>query len=57
MFQFSAQNNFYIILSLYVEGHMQKSLSLNFMCPVGFQASKIWMFFWKIYCAASREVF
>ena len=44
------QNNFYIVLNSYVEGHVKKNSILNFMSSVGFQASKIWMFFWKIYC-------
>ena len=56
MFLLSAQNNFYIILSSCVEGHVQKNSSLNFMSPVGFQASEVWMFFYKIYCAASLEI-
>ena len=56
MFLLSAQNNFYIILSSYVEGHVQKDSSLNFMSSVGFQASKMWMIFWKIYCKASLEI-
>ena len=49
MFLLSAQNNFYIILSSYVEGLVQKNSSLNFMSSVGFQVSKIWMFFWKLF--------
>ena len=48
MFLLSAQKIFYIILSSYVEGHVQKNSSLNFMSPVGFQASKIWNFLRKI---------
>ena len=47
MFLLSAQNNFYVTLSSYVEEHVKKSSSLNLMSSVGFQASKIWMFFWK----------
>ena len=47
MFLLSAQNNFYIILSSYVEGHEQINSSQNFMSLVGFQASNIWMFFFK----------
>ena len=47
MFLLNAQNNFYIILSSYVEGHVQKNSSLNFMSAVGFQASEIWIFFGK----------
>ena len=43
-----------IILS-YVKGHLKNS-SLNFMSSVGLQASKIWMFFWKIYCRTSFEI-
>ena len=45
MFLLSAQNNFYIILSSYVQRHVHNNSSLNFMSAVGFQASKIWMFF------------
>ena len=41
IFLLSAQNNAYVILSSYVEGHVRKKSSLNFMSPVGFQASKI----------------
>ena len=26
------------------------------MSSVGFQASKLWVFFWKIYCGASFEI-
>ena len=44
MFLLSAKNNFYITSSSYVEGHVKKHSSLNFMPVVGFQASKIWMF-------------
>ena len=47
MFVLCAYNNFYIILSSYLKEHVQKNSSLNFMPPVGFQASEIWMFFWK----------
>ena len=49
MFLLSAQNNFYIVSSSYVEGHVKKKSSLNFMSLVGFQAPKFWMFFWKIF--------
>ena len=45
MFLLSAQNNFYIISSSYVAGYVKINSSLNFMSLVGFQASKIWMFF------------
>ena len=45
MFLLSVQNNFYIILSSYVEVHLKQNSSLNFMLLVGFQASEIWMFF------------
>ena len=31
MFLLSAQNSFYIMLSSYVEGHVQKNWSLNFL--------------------------
>ena len=41
MFLLSAQNNFYIILSSYVEGREQINSSQNFMSLVGFQASNI----------------
>ena len=34
-----------ITLSSYVERHVQKKSSLNFMSLVGFKASKIWFFF------------
>ena len=36
--------------------HVKKNSSLNFMSSVGFQAPKIWMLFWKIYCGANFEV-
>ena len=48
MFLLSAQNNFYIVLSSYVQGHVKKYSGLNFMSSVDFHASKIWMSFWKI---------
>ena len=47
MFLLSAQNNFYVIMSSYVEGHVKKNPSLNFLSLVGFQASKICKFFRK----------
>ena len=47
MFLLSAQNNFYVTLSSYEEEQVKKSSSLNLMSSVGFQASKIWVFFWK----------
>ena len=56
MFLLSAQNDFYIILSSYVEGYVKKNSSLNFMSLVCFQASKIWKFFWKIYYEASFQI-
>ena len=34
----------------------EKKSSLNFMSLVGFQVSKIWNFFWKIYCVASFKI-
>ena len=43
-----AQDNFHIILSYCVEGHLKKSL--NFMSSIDFQASKIWMLFVKNRC-------
>ena len=52
----SAQNNFYIILSSYVEGHVQKTSSLNLMSSVDFQACKIWMFFGRNFCGAILEI-
>ena len=55
MFLFSAQNNFYITLSSYVEGHMKKSSNLSFMSLVCFQASKVWMFFWKNFEITFRQ--
>ena len=46
MFLLSSHNNFCILLSSYVEGHVKKKIwSLYFMSLVGFQASKIWMLF------------
>ena len=54
-FLLSAQDSFYIILSSYVEGHAKKS-SLNLMSLFGFQASKFWKFFWKIYLVASFKI-
>ena len=48
MFLLSDKNNFSIILSSYVEEHVQKNSSLNFTSLVGFWASKIWMLFGKI---------
>ena len=56
MFLLSAHNNFYIILRSYVEDHVKKNSSLNFMSMAGFQASKIWTFFWKTYCEDSLEI-
>ena len=56
MFLLSVQNNFYIILSSCVERYMKKISSLNFMSLVGFQASKMWKFFWKIYSEASLQI-
>ena len=56
MFLLSAQNKFYIPLISYAEEHVKENSSLNFMSPVGFQASKIWIFFWKIFCGASSEI-
>ena len=56
MFLLSAQNNIYVIMSSYVKGHAQKYLSLNFMSLVGFEASKICMFLWKIYCRIGFEI-
>ena len=56
MFLSSVQNNFYIILSSYVEGYTKNNSSLNFMSLVGFQASKVWKFFWKIYCETSLQI-
>ena len=34
----------------------EKKYSLNFMSLVGFQVSKIWKFFWKIYCVVSFKI-
>ena len=44
MFLLSVQNNFFI-MSSYVEEHVKKNSSLNFMSSIGFQASKICMYF------------
>ena len=46
MFLLNAQNSLYIILSSYV-GHVKKKSSLNSMSLIGFQVSKISMFFGK----------
>ena len=50
MFLLSAQNNFCIMLGSWVERHVKKNQA-GILCLwlVGFQASIIWMFFWKIY--------
>ena len=45
MFLISVHNNFYIILGSYLEGHVKINSSLNFMYSIGFQGSKISMFF------------
>ena len=50
-----AQENFHIILSYYVEGHLEKNSNLNFMSSIDFQASKILIFLGNIYCVASFE--
>ena len=49
-------NNFYVILSSYVEEYVKKNWGLNFMYLVGFQVSKFWKFFWKTYRGASLEI-
>ena len=56
MFLLNTQNNFYIILSSYVEGNEKKKSSLNFMCLVCFQTSKIWIFGGKLFWWASLEI-
>ena len=56
MFLLSARNNFYVIMSSYLEEHVKKISSLNFMSLLGFQASKSCMFFWKNYYRASFEI-
>ena len=48
MFLLSNQNNFYLIMSSYVEGYVKKNISLNFMSLAGFQAFKIDMIFGKL---------
>ena len=48
MFLLRAQNNFYVLLSSCVERHVKKNSNLNIMSSVGFQDSKIWMFFGKL---------
>ena len=59
MFLWSAQKNSHIILSSYVDGHVQKNSSMNFMSSIGFQTSKIWMFLffvelvWKLFSGRS----
>ena len=47
MFLLSAQNNFCVILSSYVEGHVKNNSNLNFISLVGFQTSKTGCFFGK----------
>ena len=42
------QDNFHIILSYYVEGHLKKDSGPNFMSSKDFQASEIWMFFGRV---------
>ena len=44
MFLLSTQNSFYIILSSYIEEHVQKNSSLNFMSSVGFHTSNLDVF-------------
>ena len=56
MLLLSAWNDFYIILSSYVEGYVKKISRLNFMPLVGFQASKIWKFLLKVYSEASLQI-
>ena len=56
MFLLSAQSNFYIILSSYVEGYVKKNSNLNFMILVSSQVSKMWKCFWKIYFEASFQI-
>ena len=51
MFLLSDLNNFYVILSPYVEEHVQNYSSSNFMSSVDFQVSKIWMFFFGKFTA------
>ena len=43
-------------MSLYVEVYVKKNSRLNLMSSVGFQASKIWMFFRKKIYGASLEI-
>ena len=52
MFPLSVLNNSYLILSSYVEGHVQK----NFVSSVGFQVSEIWMFFGESFFIAILEI-
>ena len=53
----SAQNNFYFILSSYVEKNVKKNSSLNFMSLVWFPGLQtLDVFFQKIYCKASFEI-
>ena len=46
MFLLSSQNNFYMILSSYVETYVKK-LKSEFQSSIGFQAYKIWILFEK----------
>ena len=50
-----AQDNFHIILSYYVEGHLKKNSNQNFMSSIDFQASEILTNFGNIYCVSSSE--
>ena len=57
MFLLSAQKNFYIILSSYVQDYVNKNSSLNFMSSFGFHSNLQNLDgFWKIYCRASFEI-
>ena len=47
MYLLSAQSDFYIILSSYVESHVKKNSSVNFMSSVGFRPPKSECFFGK----------
>ena len=48
MFLLNTENNFVTIFSSCVEGHVKKNSIMNFMSSVGFQASKNWIFIWKM---------
>ena len=55
MFLLSAQNNFYFILSSYVEEYVKKKLKSEFHVFDWFHGLQILEVFLEIYCGASLE--